>query len=177
MTTLALVVRVLHLAASVQLVGVFVFLLGVARPAFARAGPPARDFATALDRRLGRLAGWMLATGILTGFADLALYAASVTGTLRAALAPGVLAQIVAYTQYGRIWLLRVLVLALLGAFLLFRGRREDNVDWWISRSIGASLATVGLGLMAGAGHAITVEDWGVWAVVVDMGHLLGTGA
>ncbi|MGH7416483.1 MAG: hypothetical protein ACREKB_01735 [Candidatus Rokuibacteriota bacterium] len=133
MTTLGLVVRCLHLAASVQLVGAFVFLLAIARPAFARAGPPARDVATALDRRLVHLAGWMLAMAILTALAGLALYAASVTGAPGAALAPGVLAQVVGHTQYGRIWLVRVLVLALLGALLVFRGQREDNVDWWIS--------------------------------------------
>ena len=83
----------------------------------------------------------------------------------------------VGHTQYGRIWLLRILLLAVLGAFLVFRGRREDGVDWWTSRSIGAGLATVALVLIAGTGHAITVEDWGAWAALVDAGHLLVTGA
>lgn len=176
-TALAIAVRLLHLAAGAQLVGVFVFLLIVARPAWRRAGPEADAAAERFDRGLLRLGGWAVATALLTGLVALGLQAATVTGDPAAAIAPSVLARLLTATQFGVVWLVRMATLALLGAFLLLRESERDWRDWWALRLEGVLLAGLAAVILAWAGHAATAEEWGLWPLVADGLHLLATGA
>jgi putative copper resistance protein D len=177
MTALVVGVRFLHLAAGAQLVGAFVFLLVVARPAFRRAGGALDEACAALDRRILRLAAWALAGFVATGVAALALQVAIVTGKGPADLSPADLAGLLDGTRYGQVWLVRMAALSILAGFLLFREAERTGADWWAMRLEGALLAGVGLAASAWAGHAAAVEDWEAGALLADAGHLLATGA
>ena len=177
MSELAVGVRFLHLAASTQLVGAFVFLLAVLRPAFRRSGGSLEAAREELDRRILRLAARALAVFALTGLAALALQAASVTGTPLGAVSMGDLGGLLAGTRYGQVWLLRMAALGLLGGFLLFRETERTDADWWAMRLEGALLAGIGLAALAWSGHAAAVEEWEAGALLSDVGHLLATGA
>jgi putative copper resistance protein D len=177
MTGLVAGVRFLHLVAGTQLMGAFVFLLLVARPAFRSAGGSLDAARDALDRRILRLAAWALAGFVATGLAALALQTATVTGKDLAAVAPADLAGLLSGTRYGRVWLVRMAALAILAGFLLFRETERTDADWWAMRLEGALLAGVGLAALAWAGHAAAVEEWEAGALLADAGHLLATGA
>ncbi|MBI2466534.1 MAG: CopD family protein, partial [Candidatus Rokubacteria bacterium] len=177
MTALAVVVRLVHLAAGIQLLGVFLFLVLVARPAWRRAGPELEAAAHGFERTLLRLGAWAAAVALLSGLAALALQAASVTGSRAAAFTPSVWVALLSGTQSGLVWMIRMAAFALLGGFLLLREREQDWRDWWALRLEGVLLAAVAAAALAWAGHATTAEDWGIWPLVGDALHLLATGA
>jgi putative copper resistance protein D len=165
---LALPIRWLHLAAAVWLAGTFAFLLLAGRPVH----PTAREW----ERRLTRLAPWVVLLLLLSGLAALALQAALVTGRPAAALSGNELLALLAGTQFGTVWLLRHGLLLLLAALVLLRDREETGWDWAAFRGEGFVLAAVGLGLLAWAGHAAAVEPWGLAAAAAHALHLLAVG-
>jgi len=174
MTALGIAVRLLHLAASTQLVGTFVFLSWVARPAWQMAGPGAEAAAADFDRRLLQISRWALLVGLLTGVAGLAVQAATVIGT---PVSPSALIRLLTGTQYGAVWMVRMGTLLLLGGFLLFSEQERDGKDRWAFRLEGGLLAAFAAAALAWAGHAAAIEDWGLWPLAADSLHLLATGA
>jgi copper resistance protein D len=177
MTAAAAAVRFCHLAAAVQLVGAFVFLLAVARPAFRSAGAARSPAAERADRQTLALAGWALTAVAVTGFVALLLQAAAATGAGIATVSTGDLGRLLTGTRFGHVWLLRFGALLLLGGFLALREGEADARDWWALRLEGALLAGVGLGALAWAGHAAAAEGLESWSLTADALHLLATGA
>ncbi len=131
--------RACHFAACMVLLSVFLFRLCVAGRARNEAGAPVRA--------CWRLARWSLAAGFLSGLAWFWLAAASMSGsTLREALAPELLREVLFDTKFGRLWLLRGALMLVLAGILAGPAPLRD---WG-----GAAAAAPLLCSLAWAGHA-----------------------
>ncbi|HVQ73919.1 MAG TPA: CopD family protein [Candidatus Binatia bacterium] len=169
MSALGLVVRWLHLASCLVLAGGFLMLLLAGRSD----RPTARAWAAAVLRWSRWLAGLVLVSGI----ASLAGQAAVATGRPGAALDPVVWVDVLARTQFGTVWLVRHGLLLLLAALVVLRQREDSAADWAAFRAESALLGAASLGALAWAGHAASVESWGLAAVLADAVHLLAAAA
>jgi putative copper export protein/mono/diheme cytochrome c family protein/peroxiredoxin len=70
------------------------------------------------------------------------------------ALTPDTLWSFIAGTQYGRVWSIRLALMALLGALLCCRDQERDATDWWSFRLEAAALAVSILLAQVWMGHA-----------------------
>ncbi|HYB40270.1 MAG TPA: CopD family protein [Candidatus Methylomirabilis sp.] len=172
------VVRALHLGALALMLGAFAFLPLVARPAFDRARSLAGEAAAGggdlleLDRALRRLAGASLIVAALTAVAWLAVQAVLLTGSLDA----GAVLRVLRRTQFGRLWQLRLGLLALLAIFLAWSGREVDRRDWMAVRLELLGLGALVVGALAWAGHAAATEPTRrAGHLAADVIHLLAT--
>jgi putative copper resistance protein D len=178
MTGLSITLRIVHLAASLLLAGLFTFLLLVARPAFQAEKSEGQSAFGPFDARVLRLASWSLLVLLLSGLVGLWVQLATVTGRpLGQALTPDALWNILASTQYGRVWILRMALMALLGGILWLRDQEWDTLDWWALRLEGAGLAVSILMAQAWMGHAAAAEGLAlVYQVLADGLHLVAGG-
>lgn len=178
MTGLTIAVRVVHLGASLLLVGAFTFLLLVVRPAH-RTGKS--DYHTGLDhfdRRLLQVASWSLVVMLVSALFGLWIQLATATGRpLLQALTVADLWNLLTGTQYGRVWTIRMALMLLLGGFLWLRDVTGDAKDWWALRLEGTALAVSLLLALAWMGHLSTGEGWTLMSrILADSLHLLASG-
>ena len=165
---LGLVVRWVHLASCVLLLGGGAMLL--------LAGRSDRPTAVAWEARIVRAARALAVMAILSGLAALAHQTITLEGRAHAALEPAAVLRVLVHTQSGHVWLLRHGLLLVLAAFLLVRAELRDRLDWRAARGEAALLAAAALGLIAAAGHAAAVEPGTAAAILADVAHLLATG-
>jgi putative copper resistance protein D len=163
-----IVIRAVHLAASILVVG------SLAAPLIV--GHSARPTATAWEARTLRRARWLLLVAVGAGLGTLGYQTALVEGRTAAALEPFALVRFLLETRGGHVWLARHGLLLLLGAFLGLRGDTSRRVDWLATRGEAALLALVALGLLAASGHAAAVEPATAWAIAIDAFHLVAAG-
>jgi putative copper export protein/mono/diheme cytochrome c family protein/peroxiredoxin len=178
MTSLSIAIRIIHLGASLFLVGLFTFLPLVARPTFQAGKSEGQSVLDHFDVSLLRLAGWSLLVMFLTGLLGLWVQLATVTGRpLSQALAPDVVWSMLTNTQYGRIWIIRMALMTLLGGILWLRDQERDSRDWWALRLEIAALAVGILVAQAWTGHAATGEGLALaLQVLADGLHLFASG-
>jgi putative copper resistance protein D len=178
MTGLAIIVRVIHLGASLVLVGAFSFLLLVVCPAARTEKSESWSTFEHFDHLLLRLAGWSLAVMLTSGLLGLSVQLATVTDRpLFQALTREGLWKLLTGTQYGRVWLIRTTLMLLLGGFLWLRDQEQDGKDWWALRLEGIGLAVSLLVTQAWTGHAATAEGFSLFGqVLADALHLLAGG-
>lgn len=178
MTELAVLIRSIHLAALALLLGAFAFLLVVAGPAFRKAGEALRTDFEGFDRFLIRLAGWFLLVALVSALLWLGVQATIMSGRpLKQALTVETVESILTRTQFGRVWQVRLALMALLGGFLLLREHERDDKDWIALRLEGAILGGGLIAALAWAGHAAATE--GQMRLVhlgADTLHLLTVG-
>jgi putative copper resistance protein D len=177
MTTALALVRALHVGSMVGLVGALGFALLVLRASPLQAGP-GRELMERSDARLLRTASWCWLVGLASSLAWLVLYTGvAAGGGLASALDPDALTRVLARTSFGRVWLVRMAVLALAGGLLLLRGRERDARDWLALRGECFVLGAAVLAALAWTGHAVTVEDlpWRL-AAVIDAAHIVASG-
>jgi putative copper resistance protein D len=178
MTGLSIAIRSLHLAASLFLVGLFAFLLMIARPAFRTGKAEESSTFRSFDVHLLRFAGWSLLVLLLTGFLGMWVQLAAATGRpLEQVLTFDALGSLLANTQYGRVWVIRMALMTLLGCILWLRDQERDRKDWWALRLEVAGLALCILVAQACIGHSATGEGMNlVFQVLADSVHLVATG-
>ena len=178
MTGLSIAIRIIHLGASLFLVGLFTFLLLVVRAAYQAGKPEGQSALEHFDVSLLRLAGWSLLVMFLTALLGLWVQLATVTGRpLSRAPAPDVVWSLLTNTQYGRIWIIRTALMTLLGSILWLRDRERDSRDWWALRLEIAALAVSILVAQAWTGHAATGEGSALaLQVLADGLHLFASG-
>ncbi len=178
MIGLGIAVRTLHLGASLALAGLFTFLLLVARPAFQVGKRDLRSAPEHFDAGLLRLAGWSLVVLFLTALLGFWVQLATATGRpLLQALAPDTTWSLLTTTQYGRVWMIRMALMAGLGGILWLRGREQDGRDWWALRLEVVGLAVSILVAHAWTGHSATGEGWTLaYRVTADALHLAASG-
>ena len=178
MTGLGIATRVIHLGASLVLAGLFTFLLLVARPALQARKAEGPLALAPFDIALLRLAGRSLLVLACTALLGLWVQLAIVTGRpLLQALEPGTVWSMLSGTQYGRVWLVRLALMTLLGGILWLRGREQNGVDWWALRlEIGGLVLSI-LVAQAWMGHSATGEGLALaYQVLADGLHLLASG-
>jgi putative copper export protein/mono/diheme cytochrome c family protein/peroxiredoxin len=178
MTGITIAIRSAHLGATLLLAGGFIFLLAVARPAFRVAkgeGPSAFEL---FDARVLHIAWWSLLGLAITGLLGLWVQLVTITGLpWWQALTPDPLWSLLSGTQYGRIWIIRLSLMTLLGGILWLHGHERDDKDWWALRLEVAGLAASILLAQAWMGHAAAGEGFGlVFQVLADGFHLLASG-
>jgi len=178
MTGISIAIRSVQLGASLVLAGCFIFLLLVARPAFQHAKAEGLLAFACFDARVLRIAGWSLLLLLITGLFGLWVQLALVTGLpLWQALSPDTLWSLLLSTQYGRVWIVRLSLMGLLGGILWLHGQERDGKDWWALRLEVVGLAVSILGAQAWMGHSAAGEGMTfVYQVLVDSLHLLASG-
>jgi putative copper export protein/mono/diheme cytochrome c family protein/peroxiredoxin len=178
MTGLNIAIRSVHLGASLFLAGLFTFLLLVARPAFQAEKAEGASAFGPFDANVLRMAGWSISVLLLTGLLGLWVQLATVTGRpLWQALTPDALWSLLGSTQYGRVWIIRVALMMLLGGILWLRDQERDKKDWWALRLEITGLAVSILVAQAWTGHSAAGDGITLlYQVIVDGLHLLASG-
>lgn len=151
-------VRALHFAATIVLFGQFAFVLLVA---------PERQVPPLFRHTIS----WSIATFLVTAIAWIALEAVSMSGVpAREALSPTILGTVMTQTQYGRVWLARMVVSLVLIALVAIRSQREQF-------AIGACASGLLLVALAGMGHGGSGRGLAGWIhLATDGAHLLAAG-
>jgi len=170
--------RVVHIGSLALLVGLFAFLLLVARPAFRHAESQGGDGAGAFERRLIRLARWALVAAVVSALGWLGAQAALVSGQpLVHALAPRILGRVLTQTEFGRVWQFRLALLVVLGALVVWHDRTQGPRERLALQLEGVLLASGIFVALAWAGHAAATEGPArLPHVAADVVHLLATG-
>jgi putative copper export protein/mono/diheme cytochrome c family protein/peroxiredoxin len=178
MTGISIAIRSVQLAASLLLAGCIIFLLLVARPAFQRAKAEGLPAFACFDAKVLHIAGWSLLLLFITGLSGLWVQLALVTGLpWWQALTADTLWSLLLSTQYGRVWIVRLSLMVLLGGILWLRGQERDGKDWWALRLEVVGLAVSILVAQAWMGHSAAGEGITfVYQVLVDGLHLLAGG-
>ena len=167
MSAAGLVVRFVHLAATVGLVGIATALLV--------AGPSDRPTAREWQRAMRRWSRVLVTLALAAGAAAVAHQAAVLEGGV-AALDARAFGRLLLGTQSGAVWLVRGSLLVILAAFLAVRVDVERAGDWIAARGEAALLSVSALALLGAAGHAAAVEPGTARAVIVDALHTVAAG-
>ena len=178
MNELSALVRFLHLTATVLLAGGFSFLLFIASPAFARAGLKRNSIGTIFLQWQVRHARWCLAVLFVTAVIGLWLQAMNVSESASAPyLGPSALAPLLTGTQFGHVWLGRMVLQILFAALLALEARRSIERDSRWFTTVGFALSIGLLVSLALAGHASAAEGAAFgFQVSSDAVHLLACG-
>jgi putative copper resistance protein D len=169
-------VRAIHFAAVIVVAGAAAFSVLVGEPVWQRSA----DAAPPIVAHRGSVAYliWMgLAATLASGIAWLALVAAEITGGAWAdAIRDGTAYAVLTDTQFGFVFQLRLLLVALLAALLLALARQGDGARKSL-RVVGAVTGAALLGSLAWTGHAsgASGSDANVH-LLADILHLLAAG-
>jgi copper resistance protein D len=166
-----------HYTTMMVLFGAFSFPALVAQPAMRNAGAHGAAAPHTINRFCRAMAWCGLVGGLLSGALWFGLQTATMSGLpLDEALTGHVLATVVRDTEFGQVWVLRLVLAVALGALLL-RTRHQAVPSAAFSLG-GLLLAGVILATLAFSGHA-NAEDGMEHNIhlVGDMVHLLASGA
>src|SRR5258708_14974928 len=145
----------IHIAASLLPAGFSVFTLLLAQPAAAKLGGPAA--LRGLRSRLIVPMRWSLLVAFASGLIWLATEALSMSGlAVRDAMTREVLGTVLGSTLFGRLWVLRAVLLAALAAWLL---RPRIDGDGAGAETLTLLLAAAFAATLAWAGHAAGLES------------------
>ncbi len=177
MSNLLFYARALQFAATLSVAGAVFFSVFIAEPALRRsvADPP---IAAALRKRLALVAWTSLIIALLSGVPWLIIVAESMSGEpLGELYAQGVLGTVLMQTDFGRDWLLRVVLACALGGLFvhLFSVKGAGPRLLQIGAAIVAATYAGGL---AWSGHAIGGQGLeGVLHPAADVLHLIAAAA
>ncbi len=170
------VVRWVHFAAALTLVGVFSFRLFVGDPAFRQAaGAGCSVDHHALTRRLTRIAFAALLLTLVSGTLWLLLQASGMSGQpISVALHREVVQTVVLRTQVGHDWLVRTGLLTLLAIVLVLMRKRGRSRAPLV---IALALSAAELSALVWAGHAGAARGGrGAMQQTSDAIHLVAAG-
>jgi putative copper resistance protein D len=172
LTAQLIIARAVHISASILLAGIFTFDLVI----FAPAGCLGSGDSDEIEYRLFRLAAWSLVAALLSALLWFWLEVASMSGLpLKNAFSPTAWRTVLFETQFGRIWQLRLGLIAaafaLVAAVLARVNARRALIPvlWlvsvvflgllaWISHAAAAGLHP--LGLLGDMLHLCAVAGW-----------------
>jgi copper resistance protein D len=170
LTTQLIIARAVHIGASILLVGIFTFDLVMLAPA-RRLGS---DDLHEIERRLSRLAVWSLVAALLSALFWFWLEIASMSGLpLKNAFSTEAWRTVLFETQFGRVWQLRLVLIAAAFALVVpglaqVKARRAlIPVLWLVSVVFLVSLAWISHAAAASA-HPL--------GLLGDMLHLCAAG-
>ena len=170
-------VRAVHFVATISVTGVALFNVFVAQPVLR---PPASpELRASVVRRLAWIAWIGLALALLSGAAWFVLVSASISDQpLETALSDASILQAVLLdTDFGRDWLLRLLLIALLAGLLAADLREKQDSGGFLK--VAVVLAAAGLaGTLAWGGHGIGGAGLGGRIhLAADFVHLIAAAA
>jgi putative copper resistance protein D len=169
MTGVLAAARAVHFASTILVFGELAFALFVAGSLW-RESPVYR-------RWFNRVASWSIAASIASWLVWLGCEAVEMSGaSLAQALSGQTLLLVLGRTEFGRLWLLRLALAAVLSVLLWPRARKPADAPY---RALNlARFATAGayLASLAWAGHAAAGSERGV-QLTSDTLHLLAAGA
>jgi putative copper resistance protein D len=170
-------VRAVHFAATLSVAGVPFFSIFIARPVLGSAA--SAELRATVVRRLAWIAWIGLALTLLSGTAWFVLVAQSISDQpLTSVLSDGSVFQAVLLdTDFGRDWLLRLVLIALLAGLLA--GERRETEDGRGFLKLAVVLVAAGLaGTLAWAGHGIGGAGLpGSIHLAADFVHLIAAAA
>jgi copper resistance protein D len=176
MQTVTVLARAVHFAATLSLLGIFVFLAVVAEPVLARA--ELAD-ATAFRRTLRHVAWASLAVALMSGALWLVLEARSMSGrSLADVFSQDVIGVVLTRTRFGRVFEVRLALLlgpaAILAVGDRLSGRPGAVVLRWGAVLFGGAFAAA----LAWAGHAAAAQGAeGDINAASDVLHLVAASA
>jgi putative copper resistance protein D len=168
-------VRFLHFAATVSLSGLVTFHVFVGAPALSVGDTAA---VRTIAGRLARLAWGSLVLAVLTGVAALMVQAASMgERPLSALWSDDLVATVLLDTDFGHVWLVRLVLAALLAVALHPPFFGASPAPAW-RRGVALALAVAYVAALAFAGHAAAGEGTeGVVHDAADVLHLIAAAA
>lgn len=179
MNAALILVRAVHFGSAMLLFGELLFALTVAgsewRPT-QRAGTP---LGGSLERRARTVVASSIAAGVASGVLWLVLEASDMTGEpIGEAIGSVALARVLTMTEFGHVWLLRTVLLALVGVTIFARRRTTDDAAATTRTTVALVAAAAYLAALAWAGHAGAAEE-SVRPLHLgsDTLHLLAAGA
>jgi putative copper export protein/mono/diheme cytochrome c family protein/peroxiredoxin len=177
MTELSAATRFVHLTAAVLLLGGFTFSLSIARPAFQAAAAPAALSGSFFAIQL-RIARASLALLFISAVVGLWIQTASVSDpSLAASFSPESVKTLLTETQYGTVWIARMVLSGLLLALLLCEWFGWVNKDSFVFIAAGLVLSACLLMSLALSGHAAAADGSVlVLQVSTDALHLAAAG-
>jgi putative copper resistance protein D len=173
MTFALIMVRWLHLSASILLVSLFLFEAAIVLPVASNSPAGNGQLLEKIHRLTCRTALWTLSVALITWFVWGWLVASTMSGDdLVECLKSGDWLTVLAGTQFGYIWLFRVIVSLVLGIILAVVAQRSERISFL--KTTLAGLSVIGLVSLAWAGHAAaTPGPFGVVHLLGDALHLL----
>ena len=179
MSDLAAVARFIHVTATVLLAGGFSFTLFVARPAFRRSGSRSlAEFAAFVSIQF-HAARWSCLALIASALLGLWIQTVNVSQSSKdASSVLSTVLPLLTETQYGEVWLARILLALILTALLWFDFQKPNGKDAVGLVVLGFSLSACLLASLALTGHASAAEG-AAFALQgsADALHLLASGA
>jgi len=177
MDAMIVAARTVHFASAILLFGGLLFVLAVATPVWRdadRATPQRGGLPTALV-----YGAWTLAASVMSGVIWLAAEAAIMSGTpLAQAINADTIGLVLGRTEFGRLWVLRLVLALALGALLLSIGRSANETRRLRIAAGAVLVAAAYLASLAWAGHAAAGQASGHYVQIVsDVVHLLAAGA
>lgn len=176
METVTILARAIHFAATLSLLGVFVFLAVVAEPVLARAR---LTDATAFRRTLRRVAWASLAVALLSGALWLVAEARSMSGrSLADVFSQDVIGVVLTRTRFGRVFEIRLALLLVLAAILAMGERLDGRPGAALLRWAAVLLGSGFAATLAWAGHAAAAQGVeGDVNAASDVLHLVAASA
>ena len=154
--------RFIHFSAVLLLFGVAAF------PLYAYCEQERAAQGEALSRELGRTLFFCAIAALISGILWLSFTSASMSGSMAGAADPTIVMMVIASTDFGRIWIWRLALAALL--VLLFAGKGRNELLGF-AQVAGAALLLTSI---AGTGHGgASPGDAGTFHVAADSLHLL----
>jgi putative copper resistance protein D len=176
---LLILVRSLHFAATVMVVGVTFFLAFVAEPAFRTAGKNG-GVAAVVRSRLAWIAATSLLIVVISGATWLVLLAQQMSDlSLAAVFSEGTVWTVLTQTGFGQVWVARFFLAGLLAGTLFLQNstwRTNSPLMGTLAVLLGVSL----VGTLAWAGHAAASSDSDIEGIVhltADILHLVAAAA
>ena len=148
-----ILVRWLHLSASILLASLFLFMAAIVLPATRKSSAAMGDLLDTMQLLTCRTALWTLLVALMSWFGWSWLVASTMTGDdLIETLQSGDWLTVLTGTQFGRIWLFRVIVSMVFGIILLVSRRPPFRRSFLQTTLVG--LSATDLVSLAWAGHA-----------------------
>jgi putative copper resistance protein D len=170
-------VRAVHFASTILVSGVVFFLVFIGEPAFRKAGGNGH-VASTVRPRLSRLAWIGLTCVLISGVAWLSLQAARMADRpLAETFSDATLWTVITQTDFGRDWMVRLVLAGLVAAYLLPLQSNRMNKPYW-KQLVAVFLAASLVGTLAWAGHAAAGTGLGgTVQLTTDILHLIAAAA
>jgi putative copper resistance protein D len=167
-------VRGLHFAATLSVAGAIFFRTWIVAPAL-RAAPVGAGMSAVIRVRLAWIAWTSLALMVVTAVAWLLVQTGRMSDLPFTALFPQAISTVLAETDFGATWLVRLVLALLLAGTLLFESVRPE---WRFATALSVLLAAALAGSLAFAGHAAASTGLeGSVHLVADILHLVAASA